>query len=127
MKLRYLISAVLFSIVHRHHNGMVFWFPRRLELDVTHIPTMKEYQEATGPSFIQGQLTFRHGLLHRRSATLNVYKQFVLFMPSYWRWSGSGDLTPGFIVEKLEQHWCQRRQAMNASLQLQATASDGPD
>lgn len=117
--LKYRFQAFLFKIIHRHCDR-TFWFPSQFSLEITHIPTIEEFRASREPVFIRGELTFRHGILRRRSATLNVYKQFSIFMPQYWRWAGTGQLTPGFTVEDLERRWCERRQAMNVALQFNA-------
>ena len=112
-------QLILFRIVHRQ-AGQTFWFPGSFTLDITHIPTMEEVKKSREPVFLRGELSFRHGFIVRRSATLNVYKPISFFFPQYWRWASDGELTPGFLVERLEQRWAQRRQAMNVSLQFQA-------
>lgn len=119
--LRYNLATLWFYIRHTHH-GFTFWFPRRLKLEVTHIPTIDEAKTAKEPLYVRGVLSFTHGFpWNRGRAEVKVYKMFSIFAPQYWRFASTGVLTPGFIVERLEQRWCEQRQAMNVQIQFQST------
>ena len=120
MRFRYLLAELKFRLIARVDERS-YLFPRSFIFNVTHIPTAEEWTENPNQTFIFADLSFKHGL-GWRTTTLQVFKQASPFQPTWWRWAGSGETTPGFLVERLERTWACRRQALEARLTLTGRA-----
>jgi hypothetical protein len=98
-------------------NGTLYLFPRGFTLDIGQLPTYEEFKQAGGSAYIHAQLRFAHGWPWSPTETaLGVFRPVLMFQPGFWRWSGSGQHTPGFLVEELECQAHLRRQATEAMM-----------
>lgn len=115
------LDELLFHIACRR-DGVTYWFPRKLDIDITYQPTAEEVRTSTQGAFMKGVIRFTHGLLLRRRTELGIFR-VVMWRPTGWQWASDGAWTPGFLFERLEGRWFQRRLAMNVSLTSPASTA----